>query len=66
MATNIIKINKYLEKFNTIEIRVEKVHNEEKGISFYFTYAFINKKIKLLGRSKFFPKIYKYNTFMKP
>ena len=43
MGTNIIKINKYLEKFNNIEIRVEKVHDEEKGISFYFTYAFINK-----------------------
>jgi len=65
MNNNLRKINHCFENFKNIEIRVEKVHDEEKGINFYFIYAFINKRIKILGRSKFFPKIYKFNTFLK-
>jgi hypothetical protein len=58
-------IRSAFNKYEKIELRIEKVHDQEDNNQFYFIYAYVNRKVKLIGRSKTFPQIYKFNSFIK-
>jgi hypothetical protein len=43
------------------EIRIEKINNKTEKETFYFIYANIDNKVKIIGRSTIKPKILSYN-----
>ena len=52
--------------FKKIEIRIEHVvHNKLDEEDFYFIYAHIDNRIKIIGKSKNFPDIFKYKSLIE-
>lgn len=43
------------------EIRIEKINNKTEKETFFFVYANIDNKVKIIGRSTIKPKILSYN-----
>lgn len=46
------------------EIRIEKINNKSDKETFYWIYAHVDNKIKIIGRSTIKPKIISYNCVM--
>jgi hypothetical protein len=52
---------KDVAKQKIYEIRIEKINNKTEKETFYFIYANIDNKVKIIGRSTIKPKILSYN-----
>ena len=52
---------KDVTKQKIYEIRIEKINNKTEKETFYFIYANIDNKVKIIGRSTIKPKILSYN-----
>lgn len=52
---------KDVTKQKIYEIRIEKINNKTEKETFFFVYANIDNKIKIIGRSTIKPKILSYN-----
>jgi hypothetical protein len=46
------------------EIRIEKIKNKSAKETFYWIYAHVDNKIKVIGRSTIKPKVISYNCIM--
>lgn len=52
---------KDVTKQKIYEIRIEKINNKTEKETFFFVYANIDNKVKIIGRSTIMPKILSYN-----
>ncbi len=52
---------KDVTKQKIYEIRIEKINNKTEKETFFFVYANIDYKVKIIGRSTIKPKILSYN-----
>lgn len=52
---------KDVTKQKIYEIRIEEINNKTEKETFYFVYANIDNKVKIIGRSTIKPKILSYN-----
>jgi hypothetical protein len=52
---------KDVTKQKIYEIRIEKINNKTEKETFFFVYANIDNKVKIIGRSTIKPKILSYN-----
>lgn len=52
---------KDVTKQKIYEIRIEKINNKTEKETFFFVYANIDNKVKIIGRSIIKPKILSYN-----
>lgn len=43
------------------EIRIEEINNKTEKETFFFVYANIDNKVKIIGRSTIKPKVLSYN-----
>ncbi len=51
-------------KFNQIEIRIEKITDRKDNETFYWCYAHVGNKVRLIGKSKTPPPIKNYDVII--
>ena len=49
-------------KFNQIEIRIEKIFDQEENIVYYWSYALVGDEVTLIGKSKSAPPVLNYDV----
>lgn len=52
---------KDVAKQKIYEIRIEEINNKTEKETFFFVYANIDNKVKIIGRSTIKPKVLSYN-----
>lgn len=52
---------KDVTKQKIYEIRIEEINNKTEKETFFFVYANIDNKVKIIGRSTIKPKVLSYN-----
>ena len=52
---------KNVAKQKIYEIRIEEINNKTEKETFFFVYANIDNKVKIIGRSTIKPKVLSYN-----
>lgn len=55
---------KDVTKQKIYEIRIEKINNKTEKETFFFVYANIDNKVKIIGRSTIKPKVLSYNCII--